>query len=246
MRLRTIRECTIFPQEIEKYQLMKNDFLFLSCSGEIEITFNRRCVNLSTDETVLIGQNYSISSVTIKNIEQSSINIKCIQMSSDINIQKTIFEFPINTGPFELAMLAKQITTTTENDLNQVLDSIEVTSSFRTHSNYTVDKIDPRLIKVNRYIRRNFCSLITLDFLADMVGVHPTYLCNTYSKVFKKSPIFHTNQLRMEKSKKIMEESDILLTEISSQLGFDSLSQFSALFKRFYSMSPSEYRKTFL
>lgn len=104
-------------------------------------------------------------------------------------------------------------------------------------------KIDTRLINVNRYIRQNYSQPITLTLLADLIQCNPVYLSNSYSKVFKISPIKHLLQIRMNKAGGLLLSSNENIATIASNLGYVSSSQFSYLFKRFHGMTPVQYRR---
>jgi AraC-like DNA-binding protein len=103
-------------------------------------------------------------------------------------------------------------------------------------------KIDRRLILVNRYIRNHFQEALTLQLLADLIQCNPIYLSNTYSKVFKISPIRYIQNLRMAKAKILLTNGSTSVGEIANQLGYISGSQFAELFKRYYNTTPSQYR----
>lgn len=125
-------------------------------------------------------------------------------------------------------------------DIIKVLNQFKKIQKLQENNS---DHIDPRLIHLNRHIRKNYNSSITLQDLADLFGVHPTYLSNTFSKVFKISPILFVNQLRMKAAKELLMQPDLTLKYIAEKVGYTSLSQFSLIFKRFHSKTPSQYRE---
>ncbi|GFN32211.1 helix-turn-helix transcriptional regulator [Paenibacillus xylaniclasticus] len=104
-------------------------------------------------------------------------------------------------------------------------------------------QIDNRLIKLNRYIRKNYANPnLTLGGLSDLIKLNPTYISNCYSRVFKRSPIFHLNTIRINHAIKLLESEDLKIIEIANRVGYSSAAQFSSMFRRYYDMSPSEYR----
>ncbi|WP_397386400.1 helix-turn-helix domain-containing protein [Paenibacillus sp. RRE4] len=102
--------------------------------------------------------------------------------------------------------------------------------------------IDCRLIKVNRYIRENYSQPLCLHTLSDIIQCHPTYLCNTYSKVFKISPMKYLQSIRMIKAAELLTQSNDSIGEIAKKLGYISNSQFTDLFKRWHGVPPMMYR----
>ncbi|MFF2154438.1 helix-turn-helix domain-containing protein [Paenibacillus chitinolyticus] len=107
-------------------------------------------------------------------------------------------------------------------------------------------KIDPRLIRINRYIRENYYKALTLQSLADLIQCNPVYLSNTYSKVFQITPIKYLQDIRMSKAKELIIRTNKSISTIANQLGYISNSQFTNLFKRYFNMTPTEFRITTL
>jgi AraC-like DNA-binding protein len=53
----------------------------------------------------------------------------------------------------------------------------------------------------------------------------------------------YLNGLRLEKSTDYLAERDLNITEIALECGFDSVNYYSRLFRRYYHVSPTEFRK---
>lgn len=130
-----------------------------------------------------------------------------------------------------------------ENHLSEILHvlfekSIEESVAGKTFKG----KIDPRLIIINRYIRENYYKEITLTVLAELICCNPVYLSNTYSKVFQISPMKYLQDFRMRKAKKFLTKTDMPVNKIANQLGYISNSQFNNLFKRYFNITPTQFR----
>ncbi|MFC5404215.1 helix-turn-helix transcriptional regulator [Cohnella soli] len=106
-----------------------------------------------------------------------------------------------------------------------------------------VGSIDPRLITVNRYIRKHFVLPLTLQMLADLIQCNPVYLCNTYSRVFRISPIKHLQHLKMSQAQDWLLHTNWEISNIANRLGYVSSAQFADLFKRYYGQTPTKYRR---
>lgn len=119
--------------------------------------------------------------------------------------------------------------------MNQFIDSI---FSFADVKNVDV------IHKALRHIRQNYAQKITLDEVAEMVHLSPSY----FSKVFKKEMgcNFNTyiNRLRIEKSRMLLLHKDMRLVDIATAVGFEDQSYFTKVFKRMTGISPHQYRKS--
>ena len=94
------------------------------------------------------------------------------------------------------------------------------------------DSVKRNLVMICKYIQNNYEKPITLQFLADMVGYNPVYLCNLFSKVFNVSPLKYLQQIRVDKAQEYVTKTDLPICEITSMLGYSSSTQFSAMYKR--------------
>lgn len=98
------------------------------------------------------------------------------------------------------------------------------------------------LHKAVQYAKENFASRITLEDVANRVYLSSSY----FSKVFKKEMgvNFNTwlNNLRIEKSKRLLLEN-IRLADIAGMVGFEDQSYFSRVFKKATGVSPNRYRE---
>lgn len=103
--------------------------------------------------------------------------------------------------------------------------------------------LDSRLIKINRHIRKNYSNPdLSLTGLSELLNVNPTYLSNCYSKVFNISPIYHLNMIRLQNSLELLQDPDLKIQEVARRVGYSTAAQFSSIFKRYYDISPSEFR----
>lgn len=93
------------------------------------------------------------------------------------------------------------------------------------------------------YINRNLNTVISVKQLA----LHCAMSESTFRRVFKKSvgqsPLKYINSERMKKAALVLKESDLSVATISDLLGFYDEAYFIKMFKKTYTLSPSEYRK---
>lgn len=241
MRVKTmISGVVLFPGELEKWYSNKYDFLFIKPDNAIDICFNRIHVELN-EETPGLFQ-CSHDSFTIQNISAHPVTLQGIKFTCGIKMNKDFFSTDFEQTPF-VSLLARGVSD--ELCCSHIKKLLECMKKAQQPQN-SRDRIDPRLIQLNRYIRKNYNTPISLLDLADYIGVHPTYLSNTYSKVFKISPILFLNQLRMKAAKELLVDHGLTIKEIAELVGYNSVSQFSLIFKRFHSKTPSQFRKDML
>ena len=62
--------------------------------------------------------------------------------------------------------------------------------------------------------------------------------------MYKRQVTEYTNIHRIRKAKRLLEETDMSISQIAHELGYESLTYFERMFKSFMTISPLKYRKT--
>lgn len=102
---------------------------------------------------------------------------------------------------------------------------------------------DERLDDVLRYINDNLDKPISNEELARMCHLHPNHFIRFFKTNTGQTPSYYIKCRRMDTAKRLLEESDLNISEITERMGFEDISYFSKQFRSFYAMSPREYRK---
>lgn len=99
--------------------------------------------------------------------------------------------------------------------------------------------------KILDYINLNFTEEVKNNELAEIAGYHEYYLNRLFIKHTGMSMHKYILNLRIYESKRLLLNSNIPISEIATQSGFNSISHFSAYFKKETGISPSDYRYNF-
>ncbi len=105
-------------------------------------------------------------------------------------------------------------------------------------------KASDRFGKVTEYIMRNFDKEITLPEVASIAIMAVTTFCNFFKDHFRVTFVEYLNTVRIGYACKLLADDDHNIVEIAYESGFKNLANFNRQFKRFKSMTPTEYRKT--
>lgn len=94
--------------------------------------------------------------------------------------------------------------------------------------------------KALTYIRRNLSGSITLDAIADYVGVSKYHLSREF-KAFTGSSIISTaNRIRCTEARRLI-EGGMRISDAANACGFENLSYFTRIFKRLMGAVPSAF-----
>lgn len=101
--------------------------------------------------------------------------------------------------------------------------------------------------KAVEYIQNNYMRDISLQDIAQSVNVSESYLCRIFKKVYNMGPVNYLAYQRINIAKKMLiENRDYNISEISSKTGFQSVSYFGMVFKKYEGCTPKEFRNSFV
>lgn len=88
-------------------------------------------------------------------------------------------------------------------------------------------------------------GLPTVQYIAEELNVSPNYLSGLLKVLTGQSTQQHIHNKLIEKAKEKLSTTDLSVSEIAYQLGFEHSQSFSKLFKTKTSLSPLEFRRSF-
>ena len=100
-----------------------------------------------------------------------------------------------------------------------------------------------RINKVIDYVNNNLNKSISLEELAAVAFFSPFHFHRIFVAVTGETVNNFTNRIRNEKAARLLKFSKKPISEISMECGFSSAATLSRLFKQYFEVSPSEYRK---
>ncbi len=92
------------------------------------------------------------------------------------------------------------------------------------------------------FLDRCYNTPITIDDLSREVALSPYYLIRTFRRVYRQTPHQYLVGRRIARAKELLRNSDLSITEICAEVGFESLGSFSTLFRKSTGISPRAYR----
>ena len=98
------------------------------------------------------------------------------------------------------------------------------------------------IFDVERYILENYDKGLTIKKIADHVFITPTYLCHLYKLKTGRTINQFILDVKMNKSKKLITETNMKLSEISEKLGYSNQNYFTRTFTKYFGVTPSTFR----
>ncbi len=99
-----------------------------------------------------------------------------------------------------------------------------------------------RLSRVVDYLESNFEQKIYLDNLAEIAFMSPRNFQRVFKKAVGVSPSVYLMQIRLQKSRKLLRNTDMGIANIATDCGFSDSNYFIKCFKKEYKTTPVKFR----
>ena len=96
--------------------------------------------------------------------------------------------------------------------------------------------------KARKYIEAHADEELSLTQVAKVVNMNANYLSEKFKQVTGTNFVEYVARTRFANACDLLRKSNLRISEIAFAAGFQSLSQFNRIFKRFSGKSPTQYR----
>ncbi|CAM3904836.1 AraC family transcriptional regulator [Cohnella lubricantis] len=122
---------------------------------------------------------------------------------------------------------------------NAIMEAVEQLAKY---GGRTVEaKLNPAFIA--QYIELHYMENLYLDHIAKVMDTTPKYFSNYFKKTFDINYIEYLNKVRLSHARTMLKETSLSIGEIGEKTGYLNSSTFTTTFKKYYGISPSEYRR---
>ena len=101
----------------------------------------------------------------------------------------------------------------------------------------------PEIEHAKNYLKKNFRESLSLDQVAEEVGLSSAYLSRIFKKEENKTFTAYVQYLRLDEARKLLIDSDMKIIDIAMSCGFENVCYFNELFKKTQGCTPRNYRK---
>ncbi len=122
-----------------------------------------------------------------------------------------------------------------EDTVNRIVETLS--------RNIRAGSASQRLVrKAMAYVRANYGEPISRTRIASQLAVSDNYLTNCFQKETGLSPMVYVSRYRIHQACKLLNETDMNITEIALEVGFNDLAHFSRVFRKEIGISPNAFR----
>ncbi|KPN97998.1 AraC family transcriptional regulator [Lysinibacillus sp. ZYM-1] len=124
----------------------------------------------------------------------------------------------------------------------QSLHSSALKDLYPYISHYLLQEQQPNSI---RYIHEHYNENITVNKLASLEHYNRSYYSDWFLKETGKSPSAYIQEVRLNKAKELLQNTDLPILHIAIQVGFEQQSSLTRLFQKHEEITPSQFRKKY-
>jgi len=248
-----------FPEHLHKQAE-----ILLVCENRIDVTVDGRCQTLSAGDCAVIfpGQIHSYHSHT-DNKHYIFIFDPALSESYSHTIQKRIPECPFLSG----TVLSEDVTLAFDRLLSIIRPKTTANKPLITKGQQTdfakawihvllanllpllklEERKQPESLELTHrlvlYIMEHYKEPLSLESLAGTLHVNKYYLSHVFSEHFQMGFRQYINQLRLNHALHAIRTTNLPITQIWEEAGFNSQRSFNRFFLETIGMTPMEYRK---
>ena len=116
---------------------------------------------------------------------------------------------------------------------------------FLTRKNISNDTLSKMEEILNDYFNSEINQLPTVQHVADQLNLTPTYLSDLLKNLTGLTAQQHIHEKMIAKAKELLSTTNLSVSEIAFQLGFEYPQSFNKLFKKKTDLTPLEFKQTF-
>ena len=107
-------------------------------------------------------------------------------------------------------------------------------------------KNQDRILTMLAFIQENYQQKLTLQDIADAGAVSTRECLRCFQAAIRQSPVEYLLEYRVQAATKLLESTELSVTEIAMQTGWGSSSYFAKMFHRLRGKTPNAHRKEYL
>ncbi|GAA3398633.1 AraC family transcriptional regulator [Cryptosporangium minutisporangium] len=109
-----------------------------------------------------------------------------------------------------------------------------------------VEDLNRRLLRARDAIDRSYAEPLDVRAIATVAHLSPAHFSRCFRTVFGETPHRYLQRRRIERSMFLLRETGRSVTDVCSDVGFNSLGTFSRTFRAIVGETPSGYRRAHL
>lgn len=242
LEINLVKEGSICVSTTEgRFRFEKNEAFFINSNVLASMTVDESCIMESHlfHGVFLSGHFKSIFETKYLTPVTQNRNIRLVCIRGESQPQKQILSKLRQLGQLQTR---KDQEFQTRNLLSEIwLNLLEELN--RTDAQTRSTKNQDRLLSMLAYIHEHYTEKITLEQIADAACVSTRECLRCFQSGIQQSPLDYLITYRIRSAQKLLTETELPITEVALQTGFNSSAYFAKVFRNCCGTTPLAYRK---
>jgi len=247
---------------IENVQLSINQtFLVYVCSGQVKLVSAKGIEIVNKDEAVLVTKGGYIMS---EQLSSTSNNFKAFLFFLPDDLI-TDFCLEMDLKPVNNVSKKKVYRVNVNDSIRNYINSILLLLNSKTvneqmtrlkakellhyvYNDNNTEEIQTALtqnnnleeLQIQKVVESNYCNKITIEQIAFLCGMSVSSFKRKFESFYKTTPGKWIKEKRLTLAHKLLSNTSKPISDISYEIGFESVSHFSSAFKTKYGVPPSQ------
>lgn len=257
-----------YPGYQEQKRFVKYIEIMYMIEGHADFEMeNRRCASADTGDVCIFNSRIGTKSVTVgaKGMRCISLVLFIDDLADELNrvfdsrsfdkdkifsgvmksescicfpatdMLKSVFNelmhLPESYGDYHRKLLTYQV----------ILATMDISGKKFTDQQYFSKDTENKVHKARKILGTDISADISIEDLSGRVKLNRTTLQRVFKQMYGVTIYEYRTQVRMQEAKNLLLKNKYSITEIAGMCGYSNASKFSAVFKKYTGMSPSEY-----
>lgn len=142
-----------------------------------------------------------------------------------------LMHLPESYGDYHRKLLTYQV----------ILATMDISGRKFTDQQYFSKDTENKVHKARKILGTDISTNISIEDLSSKVRLNRTTLQRVFKQMYGVTVYEYRTQVRMQEAKNLLLKNKYSITEIAGMCGYSNASKFSAVFKKYTGMNPSEY-----
>ena len=204
---------------------------------------NCKMYSIVFDSSFIESNKDSLISKKYINPILGSINFKYIVLKNNISWQRKVLHYISNIfKAFNKKNYAYELEV--KNYLMYIwLILVREIGSYNENSNNLSIYDEERVKLALKYIQNKYKDNISLNDIAMSINISKSECCRSFKRVLNMTPFEYLMEYRVFKSTQLLCNSNDSIASIALSVGFNGISYYGKVFKKYMNCTPSEYRR---
>ena len=180
----------------------------------------------------------------LEEIKRENMDVKTIVLSAHdrYDLIRRAFKLGISDYIIKTEMTEKEILAQFNNAAAQLTAREDAELIQDDQKERESDTLNRYVIMAREFIKKNYGEkTLSLKTVSEYVGLSENHLSRIFAKQTGSSFIEYITELRIEKAKTLLKETNLKVYEVAEQVGFANAEYFSKVFKKVTGKSPNHF-----